>query len=50
MNDVKQRYGFYPQEKWDKNLELRDYFEENEKKALDMYACPRLLLYESERE
>lgn len=26
MNDVKRRYGSYPQEKWDKNLELRDYF------------------------
>ena len=32
MNDVKQRYGFYPQEKWDKNLELRDYFEEKMKR------------------
>jgi 8-oxo-dGTP pyrophosphatase MutT (NUDIX family) len=26
MSDVKRRYGSYPQEKWDKNLELRDYF------------------------
>lgn len=28
MNDVRRRYGSYPQEKWDKNLELRDYFEQ----------------------
>lgn len=27
MNDVKARYGYYPQEKWDKNFELKDYFE-----------------------
>ncbi len=28
MNDVKKRYGFYPQEKWDKNIELKEHFEE----------------------
>ena len=28
MEDVKHRYGFYPQEKWDKNLTLKNYFEE----------------------
>lgn len=27
MSDVKRRYGFYPQDKWDKNLELKSYFE-----------------------
>lgn len=28
MGDVKRRYGSYPQEKWDKNLQLKRYFEE----------------------
>lgn len=28
MDDVKNRYGFYPQEKWDNNLKLKKYFEE----------------------
>ena len=27
MNDVKVRYGYYPQGKWDKNFELKAYFE-----------------------
>lgn len=27
MEDVKRRYGWYPQEKWDMNLELMRYFE-----------------------
>ena len=27
MNDVKSRYGYYPQGKWDKNFELKSYFE-----------------------
>lgn len=27
MNDVKARYGYYPQGKWDKNFELKEYFE-----------------------
>lgn len=27
MNDVKARYGYYPKEKWDKNFELKTYFE-----------------------
>jgi len=27
MGDVKNRYGYYPQEKWDKNFELKTYFE-----------------------
>lgn len=28
MGDVKRRYGSYPQEKWDSNLALKKYFEE----------------------
>lgn len=28
MEDVKRRYGSYPQEKWDQNLKLKKYFEE----------------------
>ncbi len=28
MADVKQRYGFYPQKKWDRNLALKAYFEQ----------------------
>lgn len=27
MGDVKSRYGYYPQSKWDKNIELKKYFE-----------------------
>lgn len=27
MNDVKKRYGTYPQEKWNTNIELMNYFE-----------------------
>lgn len=27
MNDVKRRYGSYPQEKWDANIRLKAYFE-----------------------
>jgi hypothetical protein len=27
MSDVKRRYGEYDQGKWDKNLELKEYFE-----------------------
>lgn len=27
MNDIKSRYGTYPQVQWDKNLELKSYFE-----------------------
>ena len=36
MNDVKRRYGFYPQKKWDNNLRLKKYFEE--KMGKDIYA------------
>ena len=28
MEDVKHRYGSYPQKKWNKNLALKDYFED----------------------
>ena len=27
MNDVKKRYGFYPQDKWNSNKNLKQYFE-----------------------
>lgn len=27
MNDVKKRYGYYPEGKWNKNFELKEYFE-----------------------
>ncbi|MFI3283765.1 MAG: HD domain-containing protein [Erysipelotrichaceae bacterium] len=27
MNDVKHRYGYYPQDKWEANLHLKKYFE-----------------------
>lgn len=27
MNDVKERYGYYPEGKWNKNFELKEYFE-----------------------
>lgn len=36
MADVKRRYGFYPQDKWNKNLEFKNYFEE--KMGKDIYA------------
>ena len=35
MNDVKKRYGRYPQSKWDKNMELKTYFEQ--KSGSDIY-------------
>lgn len=35
MSDVKQRYGFYPQKKWDNNIKLKKYFEE--KMGKDIY-------------
>lgn len=35
MNDVRRRYGHYPQEKWDRNMELKAYFEE--KMGCDLY-------------
>ena len=36
MADVKARYGSYPQPKWDKNIELLEYF--TEKTGQDIYA------------
>lgn len=35
MEDVKSRYGSYPQQKWNRNLELKAYFEE--KAGADIY-------------
>ena len=35
MLDVKNRYGFYPQEKWDSNVYLKQYFEK--KMGRDIY-------------
>lgn len=35
MADVKRRHGVYPQDKWDKNLELKAYFEQ--KMQQDIY-------------
>lgn len=37
MNDVKRRYGSYPQKKWNKNLELKRHFEE--KMGKDLYSA-----------
>lgn len=39
MNDVKRRYGSYPQEKWDRNMELKRIFEE--KAGRDIYDIVR---------
>lgn len=35
MGDVKRRYGFYPPEKWAKNIELKEYFQK--KAGQDIY-------------
>ncbi len=37
MQDVKSRYGKYPQKKWDDNLWLREYFEK--KMGEDLYTA-----------
>ncbi len=34
MADVKKRYGSYPQDKWDKNIELKQYFENKTNKNI----------------
>lgn len=34
MEDVKKRYGSYPQEKWDRNLEIKKMFEERCKMSI----------------
>lgn len=39
MGDVKRRYGAYPQDKWDKNLQLKEYF--NQKIGKDIYLVLR---------
>ena len=39
MGDVKNRYGFYPQEKWDNNLKLKKHFEE--KMGKDIYSVAK---------
>ena len=37
MEDVKSRYGNYPQKKWDDNIQLREYFEK--KMGEDLYTA-----------
>ena len=39
MLDVKRRYGSFPQSKWDKNMELKVYFES--KMGQDVYSVVR---------
>lgn len=39
MADVKRRYGSYPQDKWEKNLSLKDYF--SKKTGKDIYLLLR---------
>ena len=34
MGDVKKRYGYYPQEKWDFNIKLKEYFEKKTGKGI----------------
>lgn len=34
MNDVKKRYGSYPQDKWDSNMRLKRYFEKKMEKDI----------------
>lgn len=41
MNDIRRRYGSYPQTKWDKNMELKQYFEA--KTGKDIYSIVRTL-------
>lgn len=40
MNDVKIRYGHYPQSKWDKNMELKRHFEQ--KSGSDIYEIVKM--------
>ncbi len=35
MNDVRRRYGGYPEAKWEKNMQIKEYFEE--KMGADLY-------------
>ncbi len=39
MEDIKRRYGSYPQSKWDKNVELKEYFDR--KTGRDIYEIVR---------
>lgn len=39
MNDVKSRYGYYPQKKWDRNIQLKEYFEEKMQEELYRVVC-----------
>ena len=36
MNDVKKRYGFYPQDKWNSNMNLKQYFEGKMNRDIDL--------------
>ena len=45
MGDVKRRYGAYPQEKWDTNIRLKEYFEQ--KAGRDIYAIVEKETYKS---
>lgn len=41
MGDVKKRYGWYPQEKWDKNIALGEYFSEKAgRPIMEIVTCP----------
>ena len=45
MNDVKKRYGFYPQDKWNSNMNLKQYFEGKMNK--DIYLiCEKIHLHQ----
>lgn len=46
MADVKQRYGYYPQEKWDKHIELKGYFSKKVGKNVYELFCEKDLLNE----
>ncbi len=39
MEDIRRRYGSYPQSKWDKNVELKEYFDR--KAGRDIYEIVR---------
>ena len=39
MDDIRRRYGSYPQSKWDKNVELKEYFDR--KAGRDIYEIVR---------
>lgn len=37
MQDVKKRYGYYPREKWERNMELKEYFEAKIQMSLEEF-------------